>query len=93
MFDHIPLVHCAASHRPQKATPEQRVRMGWHILQLAERSNDLGLVAAAGRLLDDVNTYDGGSAFLELFADVDDACDGLGLHVGSRRTFEGYRGP
>jgi hypothetical protein len=75
-----------------KATPEQRVRMARRILRLAERSEDLGLVAATQRLLGGVNTYDG-NVLLELFVDVDDACDGLGLNVGSRRTFEGYSGP
>jgi hypothetical protein len=68
-----------------KGKSEQRVHMGRHILRLAERSGDLGLVAAAQRLLDGVNTYDG-SVWLQLFVDVDDACEGLGLDVGTRRT-------
>jgi hypothetical protein len=75
-----------------KVRPEQRVRMGRHIVRFAKRSNDPGLVAATERLLADVNTDDG-TALLELFVRVDDACDGLGLDVGSRRTFQGYSGP
>jgi hypothetical protein len=65
--------------------PEGASSVRRHILRLAERSGDLGLVAAAQRLLDGVNTYDG-SVWLQLFVDVDDACEGLGLDVGTRRT-------
>ncbi len=91
---------CSTTYRLYKAPrpydptvrPEQRVRMGGHIVRLAERSKDLGLVAAAERLLRDVNTDDG-DVLLERFVDVDDACDGLGLDAGSRRTFQGYSGP
>ena len=72
--------------------PEQRVRMGRHIVRLAKRSRDLGLVAATEHLLADVNS-DHSDALMALFVRVDDACDGLGLHVGSRRTFQGYSGP
>jgi len=66
--------------------PEQRIRTGRHILRLAERSGDLGLVAAAERLLGDVNNKDG-YVFNELFSDMDDACEGLGLDMGPRRSW------
>lgn len=74
-----------------EATPEQRLRMGQHIVRLAERSEDLGLVAATKRLLGDVNDDDG-NVLWELFFDVDDACEGLGLDVGSPRNFVYYPG-
>jgi len=75
-----------------KVRPEWRVRMGRHIVRLAKRSRDLGLVAATEHLLAGVNS-DHSDALMALFVRVDDACDGLGLHVGSRRTFQGYSGP
>ncbi len=80
------------SYADPNVPPETRVRMGRHMVRLAERSGDPGLVAATERLLDGVNTDDW-NVLLELFVRVDDACDGLGLHVGSRRTFQGYSGP
>ena len=75
-----------------EATPEQRLRMGRHIVRLAERSEDLGLAAATKRLLGDVNDDDG-NVLWELFFDVDDACEGLGLDVGSPRNFVYYPAP
>ena len=86
------LYRAPRSYADSNVTPEQRVRMGRHILQLAERSEDPGLVAATERLLGEVNTDDR-DVLLELFVRVDDACDGLGLHVGGRRTFQGYSSP
>lgn len=80
------------SYADPNVPPEKRVRMGRHILRLAERSEDPGLVAATERLLGDVNTGDW-NVLLRLFVRVDDACEGLGLDVGNRRTFQDYHGP
>jgi hypothetical protein len=65
---------------PDEATPTQRVQMAAHVRALAGASGDPALIAASERLADDPNSHDG-NVWHELFTDIDDACEAIGLNA------------